>query len=337
MALRLLCIGGTGNISAACVREAVEQGLSVTVLTRGSRGADLPPSVARVTGDASTPATLAELAARGFDAVVDFVAFDAADVGRDIAAFRGRVGQYVFISSASAYRKPPPSYVVTEDAPLANPRWEYARKKIEAEDALRAAHRETGFPATIVRPSYTYGETWIPTASGSDYTVVHRLRRGLEIVVPGDGTSLFVLTHARDFARGLVGLLGQPGAIGEAFHVTSDEVRTWEEIHRTIARVVGAEPRIVHVPSEFIARIDARRGASLLGDKAWSLVFDNSKLRRVVPGFRARVPFEEGVRASIAWFEADPARQRIEANESVERILGAWHRAMAAVGAVEGA
>ncbi|HSB62446.1 MAG TPA: NAD-dependent epimerase/dehydratase family protein, partial [Vicinamibacteria bacterium] len=254
------------------------------------------------------------------------------DVGRDVAAFRGRVGQYVFISSASAYRKPPPSYVVTEEAPLANPAWEYARKKIEAEDALRAAHREAGFPVTIVRPSYTYGETWIPTASGSDYTVVHRLRRGLEIVVPGDGTSLFVLTHASDFARGLVGLLGQPGAIGEAFHVTSDEVQTWEEIHRTIARVVGAEPRIVHVPSDFIARIDARRGASLLGDKAWSLVFDNSKLRRLVPGFRARVPFEEGVRASIAWFEADPARQRIEANDTVERVLAAWHRAMAAVG-----
>jgi len=331
MAFKLLCIGGTGNISTACVRLAVEAGLKVTVLTRGNRPAELPASVLRVTGDASDPGTLAELARRRFDGVVNFVAFDAADVHRDVEAFRGRVGQYVFISSASVYRKPPPRYVVTESAPLGNPHWEYAQKKVEAEDALRLAHRDKGFPVTIVRPSYTYGETWIPTTSGSDYTVVHRLRRGLEIVVPGDGTSLFVLTHATDFARGLVGLLGQASAEGEAFHITSDEVQTWNQIHETIARVIGVEPRIVHVPSDFIARIDERRGASLLGDKAWSLVFDNSKLHRVVPGFQARVPFADGVRASIAWFEADPVRQRIDANPTVERILSAWHRAMGAV------
>ncbi len=331
MPLNLLFIGGTGNISTSCVRLGAEEGHAVTVFTRGTRDADLPASVVRVTGDASDPATLAGLAARGFDAVVDFVAFDALDVARDVEAFRGHVGQYVFISSAAVYQKPPRHYVVTESAPLGNPRWEYARKKIEAEDLLRVAHRETGFPATIVRPSYTYGSSWVPTTSGSDYTVVHRLRRGLELVVPGDGTSLFVLTHASDFARGLVGLLGQPAAIGEAFHVTSDEVMCWNQIHETIARVVGVEPRIVHVPSDFIARIDERRGASLLGDKAWSLVFDNTKVKSVVPGFRARVPFEEGVRASIAWLDAEPARQRIDANETVERILAAWHRAMAAV------
>jgi nucleoside-diphosphate-sugar epimerase len=331
MAFKLLCVGGTGNISTACVRLAVEAGLKVTVLTRGNRPAELPASVLRVTGDASDPGTLAELAGRRFDGVVNFVAFDAADARRDVEAFRGRVGQYVFISSASVYRKPPPRYVVTESAPLGNPHWEYARRKIEAEEALRLAHRDKGFPVTIVRPSYTYGETWIPTTSGSDYTVAHRLRRGLEIVVPGDGTSLFVLTHATDFARGLVGLLGQAAAEGEAFHITSDEVQSWNQIHETIARVIGVEPRIVHVPSDFIARIDERRGASLLGDKAWSLVFDNSKLHRVVPGFQARVPFADGVRASIAWFEADPARQRIDANATVERILSAWHRAMAAV------
>src|SRR6266496_465037 len=200
MAFKLLCIGGTGNISTACVRLAVEAGLKVTILTRGNRPAELPASVLRVTGDASDPGTLAELARRRFDGVVNFVAFDAADVHRDVEAFRGRVGQYVFISSASVYRKPPPRYVVTESAPLGNPHWEYAQKKVEAEDALRLAHRDKGFPVTIVRPSYTYGETWIPTTSGSDYTVVHRLRRGLEIVVPGDGTSLFVLTHASPWA-----------------------------------------------------------------------------------------------------------------------------------------
>ena len=331
MPLTLLFIGGTGNISTASARLAAEEGHAVTVLTRGTRDVDLPASVVRVTGNAADLGTLSGLAARRFDAVVNFVAFDAPDVRRDIEAFRGHVGQYVFISSASVYRKPPPHYVVTEAAPLGNPYWEYARKKIEAEDVLRAAHRETGFPATIVRPSYTYGPSWVPTTSGSDYTAVHRLRRGLELVVPGDGTSLFVLTHATDFARGLLGLLGQSAAIGEAFHITSDEVMCWNQVHETIARVVGVAPRIVHVPSDFIARIDARRGASLLGDKAWSLVFDNSKLRSIVPGFRARVPFEEGVRASIRWLEADPARQRIDANETVERILAAWHRAMAAV------
>ena len=187
-------------------------------------------------------------------------------------------------------------------------------------------------PGTIVRPSYTYGETWIPSASGSDYTVAWRMRRGLEVFVPGDGTSLCTLTHASDFAQGLVGLLGQPGAIGEAFHITSDEVLTWNQIHETIAEALGVAPRLVHVPSDVIARIDARRGASLLGDKAWSLVFDNSKLRRVVAGYRARVPFAEGVRASIAWLEADPARQRTDANETVEKVLAAWQRAMAALG-----
>jgi nucleoside-diphosphate-sugar epimerase len=328
--VKLLLLGGTGNISSAVARQAAQDGLAVTVLVRGTREAALPPSVERVTGDATDAVALAALAARGFDAVVNFVAFDAADVARDVSAFRGRVGQYVFISSASVYRKPPVGYRITEETPLGNPYWDYARKKIEAEEALRAAHRAEAFPATIVRPAFTYGEGWVPTTSGSDYTVVHRLRRGLPIVVPGDGTSLFVLTHATDFARGLLGLLGRREAIGQAFHITSDEVLSWNEVHQIIAQAIGVEPRIVHVPSDFIARVDARRGASLLGDKAWSTVFDNSKLRALVPGFEPRVPFAEGVRASIEWLEAEPARQKIDANETVEKILGAWQRALAA-------
>ena len=329
--MKVLFLGGTGNISAPCVQLAAAEGHAVTLLTRATRDAELPESVVRVKGDAADPSTLASLAAARFDAVIDFIAFDAADVRRDVEAFRGSIGQYVLISSAAVYRRPPPHYVVTEAMPLGNPYWDYARKKIEAEEVLREAARETGFPMTIVRPSYTYGQSWVPTTSGTDYTVVYRLRRGLEVVVPGDGTSLFVLTHATDFAGGLVGLLGQPAAIGEAFHITSDEVLTWNEVHETIGRVVGAQPRLVHIPSDFIARIDARRGASLLGDKAWSVVFDNTKLRSVVPGFHARIRFAEGVRGSIAWLEAHPARQRIDANDTVERILGAWHRAMAAV------
>ncbi len=328
--VKLLILGGTGNISTAVVRQAAEDGEAVTVLVRGTREVALPPSVERVKGDATDPTTLASLARRGFDSVVNFIAYEAEDVRRDVTAFRGHVGQYVFISSASVYQKPPQGYRITEDTPLGNPYWDYARKKIEAEEALREARRRDGFPATVVRPAFTYGEGWVPTTSGSDYTVVHRLRRGLPIVVPGDGTSLFVLTHARDFARGLVGLLGRPEAVGEAFHITSDEVLSWNQVHETIARAVGVVPKIVHVPSDFIARVDERRGASLLGDKAWSTVFDNSKVRRLVPGFAARVPFAEGVKASIDWLEADPGRQKIDANETVERILAAWGRAMAA-------
>ncbi len=328
--MKVLFLGGTGNLSLACAREAAARGIDLTIATRGRRAAELPPGVATVQGDVTDVLFLASLADRRFDAVVNFVAFDAADVGRDIAAFGGRVGQYVFISSASVYEKPPRHHVVTEETPLANPYWDYARSKIAAEETLREALRAHGFPATIVRPSYTYGETWIPTTSGTDYTVVWRMRRGLPVVVPGDGTSLFTLTHASDFARGLVGLLGSKEALGEAVHLTSDEVLTWNQIHETIAHAVGAEPRLVHVPSNVIASIDARRGASLLGDKAWSTIFDNSKARRLLPGWEARIPFAQGVRDSIAWFEADPTRQRIDANETVERILVAWNRAWGA-------
>ena len=324
--MRLLFLGGTGNLSTACAREALLQGHRLTILTRGQRPAETAAGVEHVKGDATDAALLEGLAGRGFDAVVNFIAFDADDVRRDSAAFSGKTAQYVFISSAAIYEKPPRHHVITEDTPRANPYWDYARKKIAAEDALLQAR---GFPATIVRPCYTYGESWIPTTSGTDYTVVWRMRRGLEVVVPGDGTSLFTLTHASDFARGLVGLLGRKEALGEAFHITSDEVQCWNQVHETLARVIGVAPRLVHVPSQFIARIDARRGASLLGDKAWSLVFDNSKLRRLLPDFRATVRFEDGIRASIAWLEADPARQKTDANETVERILAAWRRAMA--------
>ena len=329
--MRVLVLGGTGNLSAACVSEALACGLEVTVVTRGRRPDTLPAGVERVQGDVADEALLARLAGERFDAVVQFLAMDAEAVRRDVRAFGGRAGQYVLISTAAAYQRPPRHYRVTEATPLSNPRWEYARRKIEAEAALAGAASGAALPWTVVRPSYTYGETWIPTTSGTDYTVVWRMRRGLEVPVPGDGTSLWTLTHAGDFARGLVGLLGRPEALGEAFHITSDEVLNWNQVHETIARVLGVEPRLVHVPSDVIARIDPRRGDSLLGDKAWSLVFDNAKIRRVLPGFRAEVDFETGVARSIRWFAADPARQRLERNDSVERILAAWRRAMAAL------
>lgn len=329
--MRVLILGGTGNLSAPCVLEAAAQGHDVAVLTRGRRPSNaLPAGAERLVGDVADEALLRRLAERGFDAVIQFLGYDAEAVRRDVRAFAGRAGQYVFISTAATYQRPPPHYRVTEETPLRNPRWAYARRKIEAEAALAEAAGDA-LPWTVVRPSYTYGETWIPTTSGTDYTVAWRMRRGLEVPVPGDGSSLWTLTHASDLARGIVGLLGRDAARGEAFHITSDEVLSWNQIHETLARVLGVEARLVHIPSDVIARIEPERGDSLLGDKCWSVVFDNAKIRRVVPGFRAEVVFEAGVARSIRWFEADPARQRIDRNASVERILAAWRRAMAAL------
>lgn len=326
--MRVLFVGGTGNISTECVRLAAARGHEVTVATRGLRPVALPPGrVASVVVDAADGSAMARLAAEGrFDAAVSFVVFTAEEARTALEAFAGRVEQFVFISSAAVYQKPPRHYVVTERTPRANPFWDYARHKIEAEDVFRAAHATSGFPATIVRPSYTYGDGWIPTSMGSDFTPVWRLRRGLPLVAPGDGTSLWIMTHASDFARGLVGLLGRPEAVGEDFHITSDEVLSWNQIYAAIAEAAGAPLQLVHIPSDFVARIDARRGASLLGDKAWSLVYDNSKVRALVPDFRPAVPFADGVKRSVAWLSADPDRQGLAMNAILDAVLEAWSR-----------
>jgi nucleoside-diphosphate-sugar epimerase len=331
--VKLLFLGGTGNISSACVERALGAGHDVTLFNRGRTASPFAARVGHVGGDRSDPASLGRAAERArYDAVVDFVAYAPEEVEAAIEAFSGRVGQYVFISSAAVYRKPPPRYPITEDAPLENPWWDYARKKIACEERLRDAHGGKGFPATIVRPSYTYGPTWIPTGFGRDYTLVGRMRRGLPIVSQGDGTALWVMTAASDFAAGLVGLLGHPGALGEAVHITSDEVMTWDEIYRTIGRAVGCEAEIVHVPSDTIAAHVPERAGSLLGDKAWSAMFDNGKARRLVPGFAAKTPFADGVARSIAWFDADPARRVVNEvmDAAIERIIAAQRRAMEA-------
>src|SRR5262249_18991013 len=314
--MRVLFIGGTGNISSECARLAAERGHEVTILSRGHRPLVLPGGRASaVVQDAWDVPAMASLLAEGqFDVAVGFIVFTAEEARATVEVFAGRVEQFVFISSAAVYQKPPRHYVVNERTPRANPYWDYARHKIEAEDVFRAAHAASRFPATIVRPSYTYGDGWIPTSMGSDFTPVWRLRRGLPLVAPRGGTSLWGMTHASDLARGVVGLLGRPEAIGEDFHITSDEVLSWNQIYATIAEAVGAELELVHVPSDFVARLDARRGASLLGDKAWSLVFDNSKIRSFVPDFRATVPFAEGVARSVAWLSAAPSRPSLQAD-----------------------
>ncbi len=329
--MRVLFLGGTGNISTACVEEALERGHQVTLLNRGRRSSSLASRVVAVVGDRGDPAFLRGVADAGsFDAVVDFLAFSPDHIASAMVAFGGRVGQYVFISSASAYRRPVDPYVVTEQTPLANPFWEYARLKIACEEMLMKAHREEALPVTIVRPSYTYGRTWIPSGfGGQDYTVVDRMRRGRPVVCHGDGTALWVMTAASDFATGLVGLLGLPGAIGESFHITSDEVLTWDAIYRTMGQAAGCEPTLVHVPSDLIAALYPERGGSLLGDKAWSIVFDNRKIKAAVPAFSPRVSFAEGMARSIAWYDADPSRRVVneQTNRMIDRVIAAQRRA----------
>ena len=329
--MKLLFLGGTGNISTACVELAVEQGHDVTVLNRGRTASRVLGHVHVVVGDRDDAAGLREIAgATRFDAVVDFLAFRPEQVDAAVDAFSGRIGQYVFISSTSAYEKPVAHYLITEATPLRNPFWDYARQKIACEERLTRAREEAGFPATVVRPSYTYGPTWIPSAfGGQDYTVVDRMRRGVPIVCHGDGTSLWVMTAASDFAVGLVGLLGQDAAVGEAFHITGDEVLTWEAIYRTIAQAAGAELKMVYAPSQLIASLYPDRGGSLLGDKAWSVVFDNAKIRRFVPAYRPRVTFAEGMARSIAWLDADPVHRVVneETNRRIERVIAAQARA----------
>jgi nucleoside-diphosphate-sugar epimerase len=312
-ALKVLFIGGSGIISSACSQLAVERGVDLYLLNRGSTSARPVPDQATVLRgdirdlDSATDA-LGDLT---FDAVVDWVAFTPEHVQADVDLFRERTGQYVFISSASAYQTPPERVPVTESTPLRNPFWQYSRDKIACEELLISAYRETGFPATIVRPSHTYDQTSVPFDGG--WTAMARMRQGKPVIVHGDGTSLWTLTHHLDFAQGFVPLLGHPRTIGEAFHITSDDVLTWNQIARSLASAAGVEARLVHVPSDAIAAADPQWGAGLLGDKAHSMVFDNSKLRSVVPGYRATIPFDQGAREIVAWHDADPTRRQVDA------------------------
>jgi nucleoside-diphosphate-sugar epimerase len=333
--MKLLFIGGTGLISSACSELAVERGLDLTILNRSrSNKYPAPPGARLLTGDIhADPAQLAELLhGQRFDAVVDWIAFRPQDIERDIQLFGGQTGQFVFISSASAYQKPPAHYIITEATPLENPFWDYSRNKIACEERLMQAYRQEGFPVTIVRPSLTYGPSQIPLIGASwqhPYTAIDRMRRGQPVIVPGDGTSLWVLTWNGDFAKGFLGLLGNPQAIGEAYHITSDEVLTWNAIIQEAGRALGLEAKIIHIPSDLIAAYNPGALGDLTGDKINSSVFDNRKIKALVPDFRCEVPWSEGVRRSLAWFEADPARQTIDAalNETWDTIIAAYQKA----------
>jgi len=333
--MRVLFIGGTGIISTACTQLAAERGFEVAVLNRGRRRCDLPFAVRALQVNIDDAAAVADaLKGACFDAVVDWIAYEPAQVERDITLFRGRTRQYIFISSASAYQKPATHYLITESTPLANPYWSYSQQKIACEERLMREYRENGFPITIVRPSLTYGDTQIPLAVNSwakSFTAVDRMRRGKKVIVPGDGSSLWVITHNTDFAKGLVGLLGREQTIGHAFQITSDEVMSWDQWYRATAEAAGAEARLIHIPSEFIGACIPESRPGLLGDKSVSVVFDNSKIKRFVPGYCATMPFAEGIRRTIAWFDADPARQQIdeEANARWDKLIEAYDCGMA--------
>jgi len=312
MAMRALFIGGTGIISSACADRAIQSGFELTVLNRGASSTrPIAPGARLIRADARDPESLRR-AVDGleFDVVVEFVAFTPDHVRSDVEILGPRTGHYVFISSASVYQTPPTHLPVVESTPLRNPFWQYSRNKIACEDLLVDEYRRYGFPMTIVRPSHTYDPSMAPFDGG--WTAVDRMLRGAEVVVPGDGTSLWTLTHHTDFAVGLVGLLGATAAIGEAFHITSDEALTWNQIYTLVAHAAGVEPRLVHVPSEAIAAADPELGAALLGDKANSMVFDNSKIQGVVPEFAPRIRFAQGAREIVDWHLADPARQAVD-------------------------
>lgn len=314
----VLFIGGTGVISSACVSHAVEQGLDVTVLNRGQSDGSLPEGVRRITADMRDADTVRRvLRARRFDSVVDFVAFDAVHARAAVELFRGLTGQYIFISSASAYQTPPARLPITESTPLRNPFLRYSRGKIEAETILIDAYREENFPVTVVRPSHTYGPMRMPL--DGRWTAVERMRQGKEIVVHGDGTSLWTLTHNSDFARFFTPLIGNPATLGEAYHITSDQVLTWNRIYEIVAEAAGTTARIVHVPSDAINGADPDWGGALLGDKAHSLIFDNSKIRSVAGSATDFIPFERGAREIVEWHDELEGRRVVD--NRIDRIM----------------
>lgn len=319
--MKVLFIGGTGLISQAVSPLAVEQGIELYLFNRGQRGEFVPDGAKVIQGDIRNPAEAAEvLRDYEFDVVVDWIAFTPEHVQTDIDLFTGKTKQYIFISSASAYQKPQRNYIITEETPLENPYWEYSRNKIACEQLLMEAHKSSGFTVTIVRPSHTYGNTAIPAALTSGqhpWSLIDRIRRGLPLVIHGDGTSLWTLTHNSDFAKGFVGLLGHPEAIGEAIHITSDEVLNWNQIYAAIGQAAGVEPKVVHISTDFITTFSPPGTADgLIGDQAVSSVFDNRKIKRLVPDFQAAVPFSEGIKQSIAWFEAHPDQCTVDAEWS---------------------
>jgi len=311
MRKKVLFIGGTGVISSACSALAVDQGIDLDLFTRGKSIRPAPAGANIIQGDIEDPDQIRQLVdQRQYDCVVNWIVYQPEEIRRDISAFSGKVGQYIFISSASAYQKPIKELPITEETPLENPYWAYSQAKKVCEELLFEAHQKEGFPATIVRPSHTYDKTLLPFPNG--YTTLSRIIEGKPVVIHGDGNSLWILTHHSDFAKGFLGLMGNTQAIGEAYHITSDELLTWNGIFRMIAEAAGKELKPVYVPSTVIARMDPEWGAGLLGDKAHSVIFDNTKIKSLVPDFKAVIPYREGCKDTVAWYQSNTDQQIID-------------------------
>lgn len=319
MSTNVLFIGGTGIISSGCSPLVIERGMNLFLFNRGTSFRETPKEAKIIVGDINKDGALLQktIEENHIDVVVNWIVFKPEDVQRDIDLLKGKIKQYVFISSASAYQKPIAKLPITEETPLDNPFWQYSRNKAACERLLMEAHKKSGFPVTIVRPSHTYDKTLLPFSGG--YTNVARMKKGLPVVIHGDGSSLWVLTHHKDFAVGFVGLLGKPEAIGEAFHITSDELLSWNAIYRLIAEAAGLELKPIYIPSTVIAKYDPDFGAGLLGDKAHSVIFNNSKIKRFVPEYKAEIPFSAGAKEITSWYEAHPERQTI--NETYNALM----------------
>lgn len=336
--MKILFIGGTGTISMAISRLLLSQGHTLYLLNRGSRNTGLNGNLIELKADINDEdAVAALLKDLSFDVVADFIAFVPGQLERDYRLFKGKTRQFIYISSASAYQKPLSHYCICEGTPLANPYWEYSRNKIAGEDYLMKLYREEGFPVTIVRPSHTYDERSVPLGVHGEkgsYSIIKRMLAGKPVIIHGDGTSLWTLTHNTDFAKGFVGLMGNIHAIGEAVQITSDETVTWNQIYQIIADALGVKLNAMHVSSEFLdACSDYDFAGSLLGDKANSVVFDNSKLKRLVPGFAATIRADQGIKNTVDYVLSHPECQREdpEFDDWCDKVVAAMENAIAAI------
>ncbi|WP_411348493.1 SDR family oxidoreductase [Paenibacillus sp. WLX2291] len=336
--MKALFIGGTGTISESISAQLLEQGHELYLLNRGNRNNGLPDGAHLLQGDINDEQHVAGLIEDlEFDVVADFIAFTPDQVERDYRLFAGKTKQFIFISSASAYQKPLSDYRINEGTPLSNPYWEYSRNKIACEDYLMKQYREQGFPVTIVRPSHTYSDRSLPVGvhgSQSSWQLARRLLEGKPVIIHGDGTSLWTLTHSDDFAKGFIGLMGNIHAIGEAVNIMSDESVTWNQIHEIIASALGVELKAVHVSSEFLdACSDEDYRGGLLGDKAHTVVFDNSKLKRLVPGFTATIRADQGLKRAVQYILDHPELQKEDPafDDWTDRVIAALEQAIVTV------
>jgi nucleoside-diphosphate-sugar epimerase len=320
--MKILFIGGTGVISSACSKLCSERGHELYLFNRGN--SRLPETVKYklLQGDIGNFDEAKSLIGdHTFDVVVEWIGYAQDRIVSDYELFKEKTSQYIYISSASVYQKPSWWRPITEDMPINNPYWSYAQTKIKCEETAMEFYRQAGFPITIVRPSHTYDKTKIPLFGG--YTALDRLRKGKKIIIQGDGTSLWTLTHHKDFAKGFAGLLGKKEAIGEAYHITSEEVLTWNQICITMAEALGVEANIVHIPSDFVKHFDEEWGDGLVGDKSHCMIFNNSKIRKLVPEFKATIPFSKGAREIAEWYMGDKSHQVVDdkINQKIDEVI----------------